>query len=102
MARPYGKTPKKRSRRARQPEKPETAAFKFRLRGKDNAPLSMREVRQGLMEIARELKAHDDYRAKWVTLYLTMIDEDGNEVLLSPKGERTLYPYKSAADEFGA
>ena len=38
---------------------------------------------------------------KWVTLYLTMIDEDGNEVLPDPKGEWVLYPYKSAADEHG-
>ena len=81
----------------------ESAAFKIKLRGKDNAPLSMREIRDGLYEAARRLDAYDGtHRAKWVTLYLTMIDEDGNEVLPDRSGEWTLHPYKSAADEFGA
>ena len=81
----------------------ESAAFKIKLRGKDNAPLSMCEIRDGLYEAARRLDAYDGtHRAKWVTLYLTMIDEDGNEVLPSRSGEWTIYPYKSAADEFGA
>lgn len=75
--------------------------FKIKLRGKDNAPLSMREVQQGLLEAVRKLRKHEDLRAKWVTLYLTLIDEDGKEVVLDPKGEWELYPYKSAADEHG-
>lgn len=61
----------------------------------------MTEVRQGLLEAARELNAYDGYRAKWMTVYLTLIDENGNEVL-PPQGDLTLHPYKSAADEFGA
>lgn len=81
--------------------KSDNTAFKIKLRGKDNAPLSMTEIRQGLYDIVRKLKPHENYRAKWVTLYLTMVDEDGNEVLPDPKGEWVLYPYKSAADEQG-
>lgn len=61
----------------------------------------MAEVRQGLLEAARELKAYDAYRAKWATIYLTLIDEDGNEIVPVTGGEITLHPYKSAADEFG-
>ncbi|MCB1381292.1 MAG: hypothetical protein KDK89_23410 [Alphaproteobacteria bacterium] len=83
--------------------KGDSAAFKIKLRGKDSAPLSMRELREGLYEAARRLSAYDStHRAKWVTVYLTMVDEDGNEVLPDRKGEWVLYPYKSAADEFGA
>jgi len=83
------------------PPKPNTA-FKIKLRGKDNAPLSVQDLVQGLYEIAQRLLRYKDYRVKWVTLYLTMIDEHGNEVKINKTGEWTLYPYKSAADEHGA
>ncbi len=99
MARPYGKIKRKTKRSST--KKPDGEAFKIKLRGKDNAPLTMTEIHQGLYDIARKLKPFEHYRAKWVTLYLTMIDEDGNEVLPDPKGEWILYPYKSAADEHG-
>lgn len=56
---------------------------------------------QGLYDISRKLQPYGEYRAKWATLYLTVIDEDGKEVLLDQKGEWELYPYKSAADEAG-
>lgn len=88
-------------RRAKAPKKPESEPFKIRLRGRDGAPLSMREVQQGLLEAVRKLRNHQDLRARWATLYLTLIDEDGKEVLLDPQGEWELYPYKSAADEHG-
>ncbi len=84
------------------PVKPPSAAFKIKLRGKDGAPLSMAELRQGLFDIAHRLAPFDGYRFKWVTVYLTMIDENGQEVRINRKGEWTLYPYKSAADEHGA
>ena len=100
MARPYGKV--KRKTRRSSTKKPEGEAFKIKLRGKDNAPLTMAEIHQGLYDIALKLKPFGHCRAKWVTLYLTMIDEDGNEILPDPEGEWVLYPYKSAADEFGA
>jgi len=76
-------------------------SFKIKLRGKDNAPLSMQDLRQGLYDIARKLSPYTDYRAKWVTVYLTLVDEDGQEVQIDKKGEWTLYPYRSAADEEG-
>ena len=61
-------------------KKQKNTSFKIKLRGKDNAPLSMQELQQGLYDIARKLERYADYRAKWVTVYLTLIDEDGNEV----------------------
>ena len=76
-------------------------AFKIRLRGKDGVPLSMNEVQQGLLDIARKLKPYGAYRAKWATLYITIVDEHGDEVRLNNKGEWVLYPYKSAAEEAG-
>ncbi len=99
MAKPYGKIKRKTKRSST--KKPDGEPFKIKLRGKDNAPLSMTEIKQGLYDIARKLKPLEQYRAKWVTLYLTMIDEDGNEIRPDPKGEWILYPYKSAADEHG-
>lgn len=94
---------KKGGKKTKGPRTGDSAAFKIKLRGKDNAALSMREIREGLYEAAQRLDSYDGtHRAKWVTLYLTMIDEDGNEVLPDRKGEWVIYPYKSAADEFGA
>lgn len=79
------------------------AAFKIKIRGRDNAPLSMRELREGLMEAAKRLGRYErGYRAKWVTVYLTMVDENGQTVQIDPAGEWTIYSYKSAADEHGA
>lgn len=83
------------------PWKPENSSFKIKLRGKDNAPLSMPELRQGFYEIARKLGRYADCRAKWVTVYLTLVDEDGREVRINKQGEWTIYPYNSAADEEG-
>lgn len=77
--------------------------FKIKLRGKDNAPLSMRQMREGLLDAARQLERYEaGYRAKWVTIYLTMVDENGQPVQIDPKGEWTIFPYNSAADEHGA
>ncbi len=39
-------------------------------------------------------------RDKPVTVYLTLVDEDGQEVRINKKGEWTLYPYRSAAATF--
>lgn len=79
------------------------SGFKVKLRGRDGAPMSMPEMRDGLYEIARRLQPFQDgYRVKRATLYLTVVDADGNEVLLTREGEWTIYPYKCAADEFGA
>lgn len=83
-------------------KKPDSEPFKIKLRGKDGAPLTMREVQQGLLESIRALRPHQNLRAKWLTIYMTLIDEDGKEVVLDPSGEWELHPYKSAADDFGA
>ena len=56
MGKPYGKT-KRTSSKAPKTPKGEGAAFKIRLRGKDGAPLSMQELRDGLFEAARKLKS---------------------------------------------
>ena len=78
-----------------------STAFKIKLRGKDSTPLSMPELQQGLYESARRLKPLKDYRVKWATLYLTVVDENGEEVVLDRKGEWIIYPYQSAADDAG-
>lgn len=100
MARPYGKF-KRKVKGSAKSAKPGSEPFKIKFRGKDSAPLTMAEMQQGLLEVIRKLRAHDNLRVKWATLYLTVIDEDGKEVLLDPIGEWEISPYKSAADQFG-
>lgn len=98
MARPYGKIKGKVGRKPSS-KKRDSEPFKIKLRGKDGAPLSMTEIQQGLLEATRKLRAHQNVRAKWLTIYATLIDEDGKEIVLDPSGEWELHPYKSAADE---
>lgn len=89
--------------RARSSRDGSDTSFKIKLRGKDNAPLSMRELREGLMEAAKRLEPYAaNHRAKWATVYLTMVDENGQPVVIDPAGEWTIFPYRSAADEHGA
>ena len=77
-----------------------SAAFKIHLRGKDNAPLTMAELREGLIEAARELLRYErDCRSRTATLYVSMVDENGEPVRIDNKNEITIYPYRSAADE---
>jgi hypothetical protein len=88
-------------RRSRPPKKSGTA-LKIRLCGKDDAPLTMRELREGLLEAARQLKDYEAmYRAKSITLYLTLIDEDGRPIRINDSSELTIRAYKAAADELG-
>lgn len=99
--RPYGKIAKK-VRKQPKPPGGGIEPLKIKLRGKDNAPLSMKDLQQGLYETARQLQAQaPQHRAKWATLYLSLIDEDGNEVQLNARNELVIYPYKCAADEYG-
>lgn len=82
-------------------KKKKNTSFKIKIRGKDDTPLSMTDLRQGMYEIAKRLERYDkNYRAKWATVFLTMIDEDGEEVILDPKDEWTIRPYRTAADEY--
>ena len=96
VARKYGKIPKKWRNRSLKRGDGDSAAFKYRLRGKEDAWLGMHEV------IARDLRKYQDHRAKWATFYILLVDADGKEILIDPSGEEMLHPYKSAADEFGA
>jgi len=56
----------------------------------------------GLIEAARQLKQYEPgYRAKFATLYLTIVDEDGTLVRNNLDNELIIFPYKTAADEHG-
>jgi hypothetical protein len=51
------------------------------VRGRNDAPLSIRDLRQGLYELAHRLEPYaHEYRAKRATLYLTIVDGNGAEV----------------------
>lgn len=83
-------------------KKPADKTLKVRIRGRDDAPLSLSDFRQGLYQLAAKLEAYDqDYRAKRATLYLVLVDENGKEVRLNKSGEMSIVPYQSAADEHG-
>lgn len=82
--------------------KEESSSLKIRIRGKDNAPLGMDELREGLIDAARKMQEYESgYRAKFTTIYLTVVDENGQPVRINDKNELTIYPYRSAADEHG-
>ena len=76
--------------------------LRVRIRGKDDAPLSMTDMRQGLFELARRLDEHSAYRIKAASLYLTVIDAHGDEVTVSRSGEWSIFPYDCAADRMDA
>ena len=76
-------------------------SLKVKLRGRDGAPLRADELQQGFYELGRKLADFGDVRFKWATVYLTAIDENGQEIRLDKSGEWTLHPYVSAADENG-
>lgn len=99
MAHPQPDTIQGMSKKSGKSGASKSTAFKIKLRGRDGAPLTMQELQQGLYEAARRLKQYKDYRAKWATLYLTIVDEHGEEVILDRKGEWVLYPYECAADD---
>jgi hypothetical protein len=87
-------------RRKAAPKTTSSAGLKVRIRGRDDAPLSIAQLQQGLYELARKLDPYAaDYRAKRSTLYLTIVDQNGSEVSLSVSGEWSIWPYRSAADE---
>jgi len=81
---------------------PQDATLKVRIRGRDDAPLSIAELRQGLYQLAQKLERYDgEYRAKRSTLYLVLVDDKGQEVRINDSGEMSIFPYSSAADEHG-
>lgn len=100
MGRPYGRIP-----RTRKPSSPKDGggAFKIRVRSENGEFLSMQEIRDGFYEAARRLQSDKTcHRAKWITVYLTLLDRDGKEVMPDPSGAWEIRPYKSAADDCGA
>lgn len=101
MTKPYGKTPKKKTARSPRKKKTDSNTLKVKLRGKDGAPLAMNEFQQGLYDLALKVKPYGNYRVKYATLYMTVVDENGDEVIIEQSGEWVLYPYDSAADEHG-
>jgi hypothetical protein len=99
--RPFARAPvrKRRAGRARPKSTRVSGSLKVRLRGRDDAPLSIGQLRQGLYELIRRLTPYaSDYRAKQVSLYLTIVDHDGSECQLSASGEWTIWAYRCAAD----
>jgi hypothetical protein len=72
--------------------------MKIRMRGKDDLPLSMSDLGQGLFELMRRLQPYHAYRIKTATMYLTVVDERGDEVTLAKTGEWSIFPYECAAD----
>jgi len=82
--------------------KEESSSLKIKIRGKDNTPLGMDELREGLIDAARKMQEYQSgYRAKFATIYLTVVDENGQPVRINDRNELTIYPYHSAADEHG-
>ena len=76
--------------------------LRVRIRGRDDAPLSIIDMRQGLFELARRLGEYSDYRIKAASLYLTVVDAHGDEVTISKSGEWSIFPYECAADRIDA
>ncbi len=100
MSKPYGKIG--RTSKPATVKKDGGSAFKIRIRTEHGDALSMQEIRDGLFEAARRLQSHKDCnRAKWVTLYLTVLDRGGKEVWPDPSGAWEVCPYRTAADEQG-
>jgi hypothetical protein len=71
---------------------------KVRIRGKDDAPITMDDFKHGLYELARWLQPYAGYRIKSATLYLTVVDDHGDEVTLIKTGQKSIFPYECAAD----
>lgn len=96
-----GKGTKRGARKARAAKR-DITSLRVRLRGKDNAPLTMQELTEGMLEAVRQLKPYESgYRARSVSLYLTMIDDNGEPVRINDANEIVIYPYRSAADDHG-
>ncbi len=101
MSKPYGKIFRGR-RRPGKTTKGDDRSFKIRVCHEDGAPLSLPETRDGFYHAVRKLMSDPScHRAKRVTIYVTMIDQSGEEYLPDPKGEWNIHPYRSAADEHG-
>jgi hypothetical protein len=74
-------------------------SLKVRIRGRDGSPLRMNDFKQGLFELARRLESYAEYRIKSANLYLTIVDERGDEVSPARTGQWSIFPYECAADQ---
>jgi hypothetical protein len=82
--------------------KDDNVALKIKLRGQDNVPMTIPELREALLEAARQLQPYEkDCRAKFATIYLTLVNENGEPVRISQSNELTIFSYRSAADDLG-
>lgn len=100
MGKPYGKV-KRKTAAPRKKRQPGDTALRIKLRGKDGAPLSMQEIRDGLFEAARKLAPYEHtHRVARATLYLTLVDEGGKPVLPDGKDEWEIHAYKCAANAY--
>ncbi len=100
-SKPVALTPALRKPKGKDAGCKDSKSLKVKLRGRDGAPLRADELQQGFYELGRMLADFGDVRFKWATIYLTAIDENGQEIRLDKSGEWTLHPYVSAADESG-
>lgn len=73
--------------------------LKIRIRGRDDAPFSMNDLKEGMFETLRRLRPYGRYRVKRATFDLVIIDEHGEEVSLTKSGEWSVFPYECAADK---
>lgn len=78
----------------------ETSAFKIKLRGRDDLPVTVREWREVLLEAAYAMKEYEtEIRIKSADIYLKVVDEAGRPVRINESNELTIYSYRAAADE---
>jgi hypothetical protein len=101
MARPYGKAPKKKATTTKRRTPAATDAVKFHILDKDNLPLSIPDGQQGLYQLAKYLEAYPHLRIDRLDVYARFSDEQGRRAGIG-KDEVNIYPYQSAADEYGA
>ena len=59
----------------------------------------MHDFKEGIYELVRRLQPYGNYRIKTATLYLTVVDEHGDEVTLARSGQWSIFPYECAADK---
>jgi hypothetical protein len=97
--RPYGRVQRgrKSARKAKTFER--IGRLTIRLRSRDDMPFSMGQLKQALFQLIHELEPHGACGVKNVTMYLTSVDENGQEVSLNGKAVWNIFPYRCAADE---
>jgi hypothetical protein len=73
----------------------------LRMSGRDDAPLTVSELKDTLYATIRMLEPFSSsHRFKRAALYLTVVDEHGNPASITFDPEITLRPYDCAADTF--